>query len=167
MRGRAWIMYPALLACAVGCRPAPPPPPADNLPPVYPRAIINDPKVAEIASEFTAWTDQQQAGGKPVFSRIEVLPPVPTLEPYGIGTYQKVSRLPIILTTGPGWATLPAESREEITAAAFTDVSDRLQGARIEPALRPTVTIQTPEGLELAWVNTITPGRRLLHGDGE
>jgi len=168
MRGRTWIMNAALLACAVGCRPAAPPPISTaNLPPVYPRATINDPQVAEAAGEFKEWVNQQQAHGKPIFSKIEVLPPVPTLEPYGIGTYQKALRLPVVLTTGPGWATLPAERREEVTAATFTDLSGRLTEAKVESPLRPTVTIQTPEGLELAWVNNIPPGRRLLHGDGE
>jgi hypothetical protein len=123
--------------------------------------------VAEAARGFTAWAEQQQIGNKPVFGQVEVLPPVPTLQPYGIGTYQKVSRLPVILTTGPGWAALPTGRREAVVVAAFTDLSDRLAGAKADPPLRPTVTVQTPEGLELAWVNDMTPGRRLLHGDGE
>ena len=166
--GRTWIMNAALLVCAVGCRPpAPPPVSTADLPPVYPRATITDPKVSEAAEEFTTWIGQQQADGNPIFGRIEVLPPVQTLEPYGIGTYQKVFRLPVILTTGAGWTALPADHREEITATAFNDLTDRLAKSKTEPALRPTVTIQTPQGLELAWVNNLTPGRRLLHGDGE
>jgi len=168
MRGRTWILNAALMACVVGCRPvAPPPVPTADMPPVYPRSTINDPKVAEAASEFTKWINQQQVNGKPIFEKIEVLPPVQSLEPYGIGTYQRALRLPIVLTTGPAWATLSEEHREEVTAATFTNLSGRLEAARTESSLRPTVTIQTPQGLELAWVNQITPGRRLLHGDGE
>ncbi|MCE9561669.1 MAG: hypothetical protein K8U57_06400 [Planctomycetes bacterium] len=157
------------LIIATGCKPAPPPPQtpaAGNLPPAYPRSTITDPKVADAARGFTTWVEQQQANGKPVFERVEVLPPVPTLLPYGIGTYQKVPRLPVVLTTGPGWTALPANQREALTAAAFTDLSERLTTAKVGPLL-PTVTIQTPQGLELAWVNDLPPGRRLLHGDGE
>lgn len=162
---RWWVrIASAALTGAAGCRPAAPPPTAD-LPPAYPRATITDPKVAEAARGFTEWANRQQVGGKPVFGRVEVLPPVPTLQPYGVGTYQKAPRLPAVLTTGPGWAALPTDRREAVTAAAFADLSDRLAGARAEPLLRPTLTVQTPEGLELAWVNEIPPGRRLLHGD--
>jgi hypothetical protein len=137
------------------------------LPPAYPRATITDPKVAEVARKFGSWVEQQQANGTPVFERVEVLPPVPTLQPYGVGTYQKVPRLPVVLTTGSVWSTLPANRREALTAAAFTELSARLLEAKTDPPLRPTVTIQTREGLELAWVNEVSPGRRLLHGDGE
>jgi len=170
MSGQAWITRITLFLFvgSLGCRPTTPPPiPNADLPPVYPRSTITNPKVAEVASGFTKWIGEQLIETKPVFGRVEVLPPVPTLEPYGVGTYQKVPRLPVVLTTGPGWATLPADRREEVTATIFTTLSDRLAEARIEPPLRPTVTIQTPEGLELAWVNNLTPGRRLLHGDGE
>ncbi|MBN9522132.1 hypothetical protein J0H58_27040 [bacterium] len=167
MRRPAWIVSVAWLVTTAGCRPAAPPPAPADLPPAYPRATITDPKVAGAARGFTEWAGQQQAGDRPVFGRIEVLPPVPTLQPYGIGTYQKVLRLPVVLTTGPGWAALPADGREAVTAAAFADLAGRLAGAGITPPLRPTVTLQTPEGLELAWVNDAPPGRRLLHGDGE
>jgi len=163
------ILSVGALAIATGCKPPPPPPQAPaagNLPPAYPRSTITDPKVADAARAFTAWVQEQQASGKPVFDKVEVLPPVPTLLPYGIGTYQKVPRLPVVLTTGPGWKELSADRREAMTAAAFVDLSDRLTAAKVNPLL-PTVTIQTPQGLELAWVNDVPPGRRLLHGDGE
>ena len=157
------------LVLAAGCRPsstASVPAPAD-LPPAYQRSTITDPKVAAAARGFTDWADQQQANGKPVFERVEVLPPIPTLLPYGIGTYQKVPRLPVVLTTGPGWTNLTADRREAMTAAAFTDLGERLEAARTTPPIKPTVTIQTQDGLCLAWVNDIPPGRKLLHGDGE
>jgi hypothetical protein len=161
----AWPLLVLLLAA--GCRPSTPSPVAADLPPAYPRATITDPKVADAARGFNTWAGQQQANGKPVFERIEVLPPIPTLQPYGVGTYQKEPRLPAVLTTGPGWTELPADRREAITAAAFTDLSDRLAATKSAPNLRPTVTIQTRDGLELAWVNDLPPGRKLLHGDGE
>jgi hypothetical protein len=123
--------------------------------------------VAEAARKFTSWVEQQQANNTQVFERIEVLPPVPTLQPYGVGTYQKAPRLPVVLTTGSVWPTLSADRREALTAAAFNELSARLLEAKTDPPLRPTVTIQTRDGLELAWVNELSPGRRLLHGDGE
>lgn len=178
MTGTHWVVGILSLASSPwmmnGCRPvARPPVPSvlsqtqTELPPAYPRATIANPKTAEAARGFTTWVDQQKNDDKPVFGKIEVLPPVPTLEPYGIGTYQKFPRLPVLLTTGPGWDGLPADRREEIAAEAFRDLSGRLDEVRVEPRLRPTVTIQTPNGLELAWINDIVPGRRLLHGDGE
>jgi hypothetical protein len=151
------------LGVAAGCRPTAPPPAAADLPPAYPRATITDPKVAAAAKAFTAWAADQQANGQQVFARVEVLPPVPTLLPYGIGTYQKEPRLPAVLTTGPGWDALPADRREATAAASFTDLANRLTAAN----LKPTVTVQTREGLELAWINELPPGRKLLHGDGD
>lgn len=167
---RKWVpIVIVTLSVSAGCQrtAAPPAPATADLPPAYPRALITDPRVAQAAQEFRDWVDQQKAGEQPVFGRVEILPPLPTLQPYGIGTYEKVPRLPAILTTGPGWATLPKERREALTAAAFTDLTERLAAISEEPPLRPTITIQTPQGLELAWVNSIIPGRRLLHGDGE
>lgn len=175
MRGRIWIMNAALLACSFGCRPYTYTSPAADggqlatadLPPVYPRATITSPQIAEAASQFNKWAGELQVDGTPVFSRIEILPPVQTLEPYGIGTYQRALRLPVVLTTGTAWTTIPAEQREQITAAVFTNLSERLADAKSDPIISPTVTVQTPQGLELAWVNSVANGRRLLHGDSE
>lgn len=167
MRGRITFII-LLLTWMSGCQPGiQQPVSTEELPPVYPRSAINDPKAAESAKEFTAWINQQRADEMQVFGRIEVLPPVSTLEPYGIGTYQKFLRLPVILTTGPGWAHLDAEQRESLAAGVFSHLSERLKRDNSDAALRPTVTIQTPEGLELAWINLIIKGRRILHGDGE
>ena len=77
--------------------------PAGDLPPAYTRDKILDPKLAEVARAFTAWAGEQKVQAGAVFGRVEVLPPAPTLLPYGIGTYQKQLRLPAILITGPGW----------------------------------------------------------------
>jgi hypothetical protein len=63
------------------------------LPPAYPRTQILDPKLAEVARSFAAWAGEQKVGEQPLFGRVEVLPPVETLLPYGIGTYQKEPRL--------------------------------------------------------------------------
>jgi hypothetical protein len=33
--------------------------------------------------------------------------------------------------------------------------------------VRATVTVQTPQGLELCWINDVEPGRKLLHGEDQ
>jgi hypothetical protein len=90
--------------------------PAGDLPPAYTRDKILDPKLAEVSRAFTAWAGEQKVQASAVFSRVEVLPPAPTLLPYGIGTYQKQLRLPAILITGPGWRALAGDDREALAA---------------------------------------------------
>jgi hypothetical protein len=141
--------------------------PAGDLPPAYTRDKILDPKLAEVARAFKAWAGDQKARAGAVFSGIEVLPPAPTLLPYGIGTYQKQLRLPAILITGPGWRALTGDEREALTARAFQELSRLLESSASVPSVRATVTIQTLQGLELCWINEIVPGRKLLHGDDD
>ena len=141
--------------------------PAGNLPPAYTRDKILDPKLAEVARAFTAWAGEQKVQAGSVFGRVEVLPPAPTLLPYGIGTYQKELRLPAILITGPGWRTLTGENREALAARAFQELSRLLESTASASAVRATVTVQTPQGLELCWINNLEPGRKLLHGEDE
>jgi hypothetical protein len=142
-------------------------PTAGNLPPAYTRDKILDPKLAEVARVFTAWAGEQKVQAEAVFDRVEVLPPAPTVLPYGIGTYQKQLRLPAILTTGPGWRALAADDREALAARAFQELSRLLESSAGTPAVRATVTVQTPQGLELCWINDLEPGRKLLHGEDE
>jgi hypothetical protein len=141
--------------------------PAGDLPPAYTRDKILDPRLAEVARAFTAWAGEQKVQAKAVFSRVEVLPPAPTLLPYGIGTYQKQLRLPAILITGPGWRDLAGDDREAMAARAFQELSRLLESSAGASAVRATVTIQTPRGLELCWINDLEPGRKLLHGEDE
>jgi hypothetical protein len=140
---------------------------ADDLPPAYTRDKILDPKLTEVARAFTAWAGEQKVTAGPSFGRIEVLPPAPTLLPYGIGTYQKQQRLPAILITGPGWHALASNDREALAARAFQELSRLLESGTSASTVRPTVTIQTPQGLELCWINSLEPGRKLLHGEDE
>jgi hypothetical protein len=140
---------------------------AGDLPPAYTRDKILDPKLAEVARAFTAWAGEQKVQAGSVFGRVEVLPPAPTLLPYGIGTYQKQLRLPAILITGPGWRALAADDREALAARAFQELSRLLESSASAPIARATVTIQTPQGLELCWINNLEPGRKLLHGEDE
>ena len=166
---RAWPVI-ALIAAAVlastGCDRRSTAP-AGDLPPAYTRDKILDPKLAEVARAFTAWAGEQRVQTVVVFSRIEVLPPAPTLLPYGIGTYQKQLCLPAILITGPGWRALAADDREALAARVFQELSRLLESSASESAVRATVTIQTPQGLELCWINNLEPGRKLLHGEDE
>ena len=138
--------------------------PVGDLPPAYTRDRIVDPNLAEVAKAFTVWAEEQKVRVGSVFEKVEVLPPAPTLLPYGIGTYQKQLRLPVILITGPGWRAMTDDDREALAARAFQELSRRLEAKASTAAVRATVTIQTPQGLELAWINDLEPGRKLLHG---
>jgi hypothetical protein len=141
--------------------------PAGDLPPAYTRDKILDPKLTEVARAFIAWAGEQKVQASAVFGRVEVLPPAPTLLPYGVGTYQKQLRLPAILITGTGWRALAVDDREALAARAFQELSRLLESSAGAPAVRATVTIQTPQGLELCWINDLEPGRKLLHGEDE
>jgi hypothetical protein len=133
-RWRCLPLLAASLLAGLGCgsSPAPtsdagaPSPAAINLPPAYTRDLILDPRLVAIARTFTAWAEEQKSGDQPVFGRVEILPPAPTLLPYGIGTYQKETRLPVILITGAGWSALTPEAREELASHAFREISARL-----------------------------------------
>ncbi len=166
---RAWpviALSVAAVLSSTGCN-RPEAAPAGDLPPAYTRDKILDPKLAEVAQAFAAWALDQKVQAGAVFSRVEVLPPAPTLLPYGIGTYQKQLRLPAILITGPGWRTLSGDDREALAARAFQELSRLLESRAGASAVRATVTIQTPQGLELCWINDLEPGRKLLHGEIE
>jgi hypothetical protein len=166
---RAWAVialpFAAVLA-TTGCdrRPVAP---AGDLPPAYTRDKILDPKLDEVARAFTAWAGEHKVQAGAVFGRVEVLPPAPTLLPYGIGTYEKQPRLPAILITGPGWRALSPDDREALAARAFQELSRLLESSTSAPAVRATVTIQTPQGLELCWINDLEPGGKLLHGEDQ
>ena len=166
---RAWAIVPLAVAAvlaSIGCdRRAVAP--AGDLPPAYTRDKILDPKLAEVARAFTAWAGAQKVQAGSVFGKVEVLPPAPTLLPYGIGTYQKQLRLPAILITGPGWLALAGDDREAVAARAFREVSRLLESSAAASGVRATVTVQTPQGLELCWINDLEPGRKLLHGEFE
>ena len=50
---------------------------------------------------------------------------------------------------------------------AFQELSRLLESRASAFAVRATVTVQTPQGLELGWINNLEPGRKLLHGADE
>ena len=149
--------------------PVPAPPSGkEGLPQAYARSQINDPGLRRFAWEFEQWALQRKTVGvssSPVFKRVEVLPPTRTVLPYGVGAYQQEPRLPVILTVGAGWAKLNPNAKEAIAAQVFERLSQGLEALRLDPALRPTLTIQTPSGLELTWMNDLTERWRNIHGD--
>jgi hypothetical protein len=153
---------------ALGCQPVPPPPaPAgQELPPAYTSRQITDPTLRQLAEELQNWALKQVGlGGQPLYSRAEVLAPVQTVMPYGVGAYQQEPRLPVILTTGPGWAGLARADKEAKVAEMFRTLTAKLETFKVQPPLRPTLTIQTPQGLELGWINYLDPNGKNLHGD--
>jgi hypothetical protein len=160
------LIFPALMwLAALGCQRMPPDRPKD-LPPAYVSRRFSDPELAGIAEEIRKQALQKVgSGGQPLYSRAEVLPPAPTVQPYGVGVFQQELRLPVIFTTGPGWALLKPDDKEKMVAQAFREISERLQTLKREPALRPTLTVQTPQGMELAWINHLDPSGKNVHGD--
>lgn len=137
------------------------------LPPAYPRTLILDPWIEKAVQDFQTWTGTQRVGKEntPIFSRVEVQPVTPTVQPYGIGAYQKEPRLPVILTTGPGWSELAPAEKEREAARAFQEIAQRLSALQHEPPLMPTLTVQTPQGLVLGWINGQDKGGKVLHGE--
>lgn len=157
-------VFATLLAASLvplGCE-APTPPAAADLPPAYTSNQITDPELRMVADGIRAWASERKgAGEEALYSRAEVLPPVPIVQPYGIGVFQQEERLPVIFTTGPGWSGLKLEEKEVVVAQAFRDITERLQ------ALKPTLTIQTPQGMELSWINHLDSNGHYVHGDDE
>jgi hypothetical protein len=152
---------------ALGCQRMPPDrPAAKDLPPAYASRRFNDAELGTIAEEIRQQALQKVGpGGQPLYSRAEVLPPVPTVQPYGVGVFQQELRLPVIFTTGPGWALLKPDDKEKTVVEAFGEISERLRPLKREPALRPTLTVQTPQGMELTWINHLNPSGKNVHGD--
>lgn len=155
-----------LLLCTAGCQPPAPPAAQQSLPPAYTSNKITDPALQAVAKEITKWTiEEVGADGRSLYSRVEVVPPVETVLPYGVGTFQREQRLPVILTTGAGWSGLKPAEKEARVAAAYSMISKQLKSLGRKPALRPTLTVQTPNGMELAWINRLDSSVKNVHGD--
>jgi hypothetical protein len=137
-----------------------------ELPPAYTSNRITDPELRRLAEEIRDWAGAQVVAGlRPLYSRAEVLAPVQTLQPYGVGAYQQEPRLPVILTTGPGWDVLKWEEKEAKAAETYRAISAKLAELKRQPPLRPTLTIQTPQGMELTWINHLDLSGKNVHGD--
>lgn len=149
---------------AAGCRPSKVP--VEPLPPAYTSNQITDPALLQVAAGIDRWGLQQVgAEGKPLYSRVEILRPAPTVQPYGVGVFQEEVRLPVIFTTGPGWASLKPAKKQAAVAEAFNHITDALKALDKKPVLQTTLTVQTPQGMELAWINRLDPGGKDVHGD--
>lgn len=154
-----------LAVLMAGCR-RQPDAAARQLPPAYPRNQINDPALRDLAADLHKWSAQQVGSEqRPLYSRSEILPPVPTVQPYGVGVFQQERRLPVILTIGPGWHDLKAADKEARVREAFEEISRRLHSLPPPANLQPTLSVQTPQGMELAWINHLDPSGKNLHGD--
>ncbi|WP_406695444.1 hypothetical protein V5E97_30930 [Singulisphaera sp. Ch08] len=137
-----------------------------GLPPAYTSNQITDPALHQVADKLQTWASQRVGTDqKPLYSHVEVLPPVPIVQPYGVGVFQQEVRLPVIITTGPGWAGMKLVEKEAAVAQAFRNISERLLALNQQPALQPTLTVQTPQGMELAWINQLEPNGKNVHGD--
>jgi hypothetical protein len=90
---------------------------------------------------------------------------VQTVQLYVVGLYQQEPRLSVILTTGPDWSGLRPAEKETKVAQAFREFSTLLGRLKREPALRPTLLVQTPQGMELAWINHLDPTGKNVNGD--
>jgi len=140
--------------------------PNPSLPQAYVSHQIVQPQLQKVATEVQTWASRQtDAQKQKLYSRVEVLPPVPTVQPYGVGVFQQEERLPVICTTGPGWKSLKVAEKEEAAQLAFNSISKFLDSLKQDPALQPTLTIQTPEGMELAWINHLEPNGKYIHGE--
>lgn len=188
MKQPCWITRSGIAAlvisglAALGCEPArtrvetgePSPIAAgnvDRLPPAYQNSQekISDPRLVEVGERFKEWALNERQGKSPapLFNRVEVLSPTQTVLPYGVGAFQQEPRLPVILTTGPGWAALAPQAKEALVARAFSDLWARIEGLKLNPSPRPTLTVQTPSGLVLGWINDLAASRKNLHGEGQ
>ena len=140
-----------------------------SLPPAYQNSQvrISDPRVIEEAERFKSWALKERgpASPQPLFGHVEILPSTQTVMPYGVGAFQQEPRLPVILITGPGWAALAPEAKEALVSRAFVNLSGRLSALRLSVSPKPTLTIQTPSGLVLGWINDLAEGRTNLHGE--
>lgn len=159
-------ILPAACLVVPGCQARIIPRPPESLPPAYIANQITDPALQHVAEEIRAWGSRpNRAGGTPLYSRVDVLPPAAVVQPYGVGVFQQEVRLPVILITGPAWTGLKPAEKETAVAAAFREISRRLQGLNRQPALQPTLTVQTPQGILLTWINRLEPNGKNVHGD--
>lgn len=153
-----------LVLAITGCEP--PKPQSKNLPPAYTYNRITDPALRKIADEIRTWVEQQTGDGKqPLYSKTEILPPVPIVQPYGVGLFQHELRLPVILTTGPGWPGLERRDKEVAVTNAYREISRQLLALDREPPLPLTLTVQTPQGMEISWINRLDSTGSHVHGD--
>jgi len=159
-----------LIILSTGCsRPTKPLDPlaADTImAPAYPRSTMGDAPTERVATELATLTKNRQTpAGEILFDRCDVLPPVRSILPYGAGQYEQQTRLPIILTTAPGWEKLDAVARQTELRALFVAISQSTQS--LGSVSGPILTVVNPRGWQVAWMNDAGTGRPLFVGDGD
>lgn len=153
-----------LIGCGMPQTEKIPPMPDGNLPPAYPRSDITDPVLVDASKQIQTYINgRKAASGDLFFSKTEILAPAKIVLPYGVGVFQQELRLPVILTTNKGWRTLKQDEKEMEVKLAFKQMLNILQ--KMNTSLKPSLTIQTPQGLEISWVNELNGGNKLVFGD--
>lgn len=128
------------------------------------RGETQDADLQKAGRAIREWVDSRKtADGVPKFGKTEILAPASIVMPYGVGMFQQEMRVPIILTTAMGWKSLQSEEKEKEVTQAFEEFKKILQQCSIPR--KPSLTLQTPQGLEISWVNDIQKGQKLVFGD--
>ena len=158
------LLILGLIGCGMPQTEKIPPMPDGILSPAYPKSDITDPALVDASKQIHSYVNaRKSASGDPLFSKTEILAPAKIVLPYGVGVFQQELRLPVILTTNKGWRTLKQEEKEMEVKSAFQQMLTILQ--KMKTPLKPSLTIQTPQGLEISWINELNGSGKLVFGD--
>ena len=141
-----------------------PPMPEGNLSPAYPRSDITDPALVDASKQIQTYIKEQKSAlWDSLFSKTEILAPAKIVLPYGVGVFQQELRMPVILTTGTGWKSMKQAEKETVVKAAYQQMLNILQ--KMKTPLKPSLTVQTPQGLEISWINDLNGSSKFVFGD--
>ena len=158
------LLLMGLIGCGMPQTEKIPPIPEGTLPPAYPRSEITDPTTLDASKKIRAYVEGRKSPeGDMYFSKTEILAPAKIVLPYGVGVFQQELRLPVILTTDKAWRTLKQNEKEIEVKSAYQQMASLLQ--KTNSPLKPSLTIQTPQGLEISWINEINEGSKIVFGD--
>ncbi len=158
------LLILGLIGCGMPQTEKIPPMPDGILSPAYPKSDITDPALVDASKQIHSYVNaRKSAAGDSLFSKTEILAPAKIVLPYGVGVFQQELRLPVILTTNKGWRTLKQEEKELEVKSAFQQMLTILQ--KMKTPLKPSLTIQTPQGLEISWINELNGSGKLVFGD--
>jgi len=153
-----------LIGCGMPQTEKIPPIPEGNLSPAYPRSDITDPALVDASKQIQTYINEQKSAlGDSLFSKTEILAPAKIVLPYGVGVFQQELRMPVILTTGTGWKSMKQSEKETEVKAAYQNMLNILQ--KLKAPLKPSLTIQTPQGLEISWINDLNGSSKFVFGD--
>ena len=158
------LLILGLIGCGMPQTEKIPPMPDGILSPAYPKSDITDPALVDASKQIHSFVNaRKSASGDSLFSKTEILAPAKIVLPSGVGVFQQELRLPVILTTNKGWRTLKQEEKELEVKSAFQQMLTILQ--KMKTPLKPSLTIQTPQGLEISWINELNGSSKLVFGD--